>query len=40
MKAKGKVWIAAIIGLVVVVFALVGIKVGQIRAMIQASTLR
>jgi membrane fusion protein (multidrug efflux system) len=36
MKAKGKVWIAAIIGLVVVVFALVGIKVGQIRAMIQA----
>ena len=36
MKAKAKVWIAAIIGLVVVVFALVGIKVGQIRAMIQA----
>jgi membrane fusion protein (multidrug efflux system) len=36
MKAKGKVWIAAIIGLLVVVIALVGVKVGQIRAMIQA----
>jgi len=36
MKAKGKVWIAAIVGLVVVVVALVGVKVGQIRAMIQA----
>jgi membrane fusion protein (multidrug efflux system) len=35
MKAKGKVWIAAIIGLLVVVIALVGVKVGQIRAMIQ-----
>jgi membrane fusion protein (multidrug efflux system) len=36
MKAKGKVWIATIIGLVVVVVVLVGVKVGQIRAMIQA----
>jgi membrane fusion protein (multidrug efflux system) len=36
MKAKRKVWIAAIIGLIVVVVALVGIKVGQIRAMIEA----
>jgi len=36
MKAKGKVWIAAIVGLIVVVVALVGVKVGQIRAMIQA----
>ena len=36
MKAKGKVWIAAIVGLIVVVVVLVGIKVGQIRAMIEA----
>lgn len=36
MKAKGKVWIAALVGLVVVIVALVGIKVGQIRAMIEA----
>ena len=36
MKAKGKVWIAAIIGLVVVIVVLVGVKVGQIRAMIKA----
>jgi membrane fusion protein (multidrug efflux system) len=36
MKAKGKVWIAAIIGLIVVIVALVGVKVGQIRAMIAA----
>ncbi len=36
MKAKGKVWIAAIVGLIVVVVVLVGVKVGQIRAMIQA----
>jgi len=36
MKAKGKVWIATIIALVVVVVVLVGVKVGQIRAMIQA----
>ncbi len=36
MKPKGKVWIAAIVGLIVVVVALVGIKVGQIRAMIAA----
>jgi membrane fusion protein (multidrug efflux system) len=36
MKAKGKVWIAAIVGLIVVVVALVGVKVGQIRAMIAA----
>jgi membrane fusion protein (multidrug efflux system) len=36
MKAKGKVWIAAIVGLIVVVVVLVGVKVGQIRAMIDA----
>ena len=36
MKSKGKVWIATIVGLVVVVVVLVGVKVGQIRAMIQA----
>jgi membrane fusion protein, multidrug efflux system len=36
MKAKGKVWIAAIVGLIVVVVVLVGVKVGQIRAMIEA----
>jgi membrane fusion protein (multidrug efflux system) len=36
MKPKGKVWIAAIVGLIVVVVVLVGIKVGQIRAMIAA----
>jgi len=36
MKAKGKVWIAAIVGLIVVIVVLVGVKVGQIRAMIQA----
>jgi len=36
MRAKGKVWIAAIVGLIVVVVALVGVKVGQIRAMIAA----
>lgn len=36
MKAKRKVWIAAIAGLIVVVVVLVGVKVGQIRAMIKA----
>jgi len=36
MKAKGKVWIATIVGLLVIVVVLVGVKVGQIRAMIQA----
>jgi membrane fusion protein, multidrug efflux system len=36
MRAKGKVWIAAIIGLVVVIVSLVGVKVGQIRAMMAA----
>lgn len=36
MRAKGKVWIAAVVGLIVVVVALVGIKVGQIRAMMAA----
>lgn len=36
MRAKGKVWIAAIVGLVVVIVTLVGVKVGQIRAMIAA----
>jgi membrane fusion protein, multidrug efflux system len=35
MRAKGKVWIAAIVGLIVVVVVLVGVKVGQIRAMIE-----
>jgi len=33
MRAKGKVWIASIVGLIVVVVSLVGVKVGQIRAM-------
>jgi membrane fusion protein (multidrug efflux system) len=36
MKSKGRVWILSIVGIVVVVVSLVGIKVGQIRAMIQA----
>jgi membrane fusion protein (multidrug efflux system) len=36
MRAKGKVWIAAIVGLVVVIVTLVGVKVGQIRAMMAA----
>jgi membrane fusion protein (multidrug efflux system) len=36
MRAKRKVWIVAIVGLIVVVVALVGVKVGQIRAMIAA----
>jgi membrane fusion protein (multidrug efflux system) len=36
MKAKRKVWIAAIAGLIVVIVVLVGVKVGQIRAMIKA----
>jgi membrane fusion protein (multidrug efflux system) len=36
MKTRGKVWILAIVGIVLVIVALVGIKVGQIRAMIQA----
>jgi membrane fusion protein (multidrug efflux system) len=36
MKSKGRVWVVSIIGIVVVLVALVGIKVGQIRAMIQA----
>ncbi len=36
MRAKGKVWIAAIIGLIVVIVSLVGVKVGQIRAMMAA----
>jgi membrane fusion protein, multidrug efflux system len=36
MKSKAKVWMVSIIGIVVVIISLVGIKVGQIRAMIQA----
>jgi membrane fusion protein (multidrug efflux system) len=36
MKSKAKVWIVSIVGIVVVIVSLVGIKVGQIRAMIQA----
>jgi membrane fusion protein (multidrug efflux system) len=36
MKSKGRVWIVSIVGIVVVLLALVGIKVGQIRAMVQA----
>jgi membrane fusion protein (multidrug efflux system) len=36
MKSKGRVWIAAVVGLVVVIATLAGIKVAQIRAMIQA----
>jgi membrane fusion protein (multidrug efflux system) len=36
MKSNGRVWVVSIIGIVVVLVALVGIKVGQIRAMIQA----
>src|SRR5664279_1270840 len=36
MKSRGRVWIISIVGIVVVIVALVGIKVGQIRAMIQA----
>jgi membrane fusion protein (multidrug efflux system) len=36
MKSRGKVWIVSILGIVVVLVSLVGIKVGQIRAMVQA----
>jgi membrane fusion protein (multidrug efflux system) len=36
MKSRGRVWIISIVGIVVVIVALVGIKVGQIRAMMQA----
>jgi membrane fusion protein (multidrug efflux system) len=36
MKSKGRVWLISILGIVVVIVSLVGIKVGQIRAMIQA----
>ena len=36
MKSKSRVWIVSIVGIVVVIVSLVGIKVGQIRAMIQA----
>jgi membrane fusion protein (multidrug efflux system) len=36
MKSKARVWLVAIIGLILVIGALAGIKVGQIRAMIQA----
>ncbi|HEY5283047.1 MAG TPA: efflux RND transporter periplasmic adaptor subunit [Polyangia bacterium] len=36
MKSKKRVWIVSVIGIVVVIASLVGIKVGQIRAMIQA----
>jgi len=34
MKSRAKIWIVAVVGLIVVIGALVGIKVGQIRAMI------
>jgi membrane fusion protein, multidrug efflux system len=37
MKPKGKVWIVAVLGLIVVVVALAGVKVGQIRAMVAAA---
>lgn len=36
MKSRGKIWIVATVGLVVVIGVLVGIKVGQIRGMISA----
>ena len=36
MKSRAKVWVAAIVGLILVIAALAGIKVGQIRAMIAA----
>ncbi|HEY4187566.1 MAG TPA: efflux RND transporter periplasmic adaptor subunit [Polyangia bacterium] len=36
MKSKTRVWIVAVIGLVIVVAVLAGIKVGQIKAMIAA----
>jgi membrane fusion protein (multidrug efflux system) len=36
MKTRGRVWIAAIVGLILIIGALVGIKVGQIRGMIHA----
>jgi membrane fusion protein, multidrug efflux system len=36
MKPRAKVWIVSLVGIVVVVVSLVGIKVGQIRAMMQA----
>jgi membrane fusion protein, multidrug efflux system len=36
MTSKGRVWIAAVVGLVVIIATLAGIKVGQIRAMIHA----
>jgi membrane fusion protein, multidrug efflux system len=36
MGSKKRVWIVSVLGIVVVIVSLVGIKVGQIRAMIQA----
>jgi membrane fusion protein (multidrug efflux system) len=36
MKSRARVWIIAIVGLILVIGVLVGVKVGQIRAMIQA----
>jgi membrane fusion protein, multidrug efflux system len=36
MKSRGKVWLVSIVGILVVIVSLVGIKVGQIRAMVQA----
>ena len=36
MKSKAKVWMVSIVGIIVVLVSLVGIKVGQIRAMIRA----
>lgn len=36
MKSRGKVWFVSIVGILVVIASLVGVKVGQIRAMVQA----
>jgi membrane fusion protein, multidrug efflux system len=36
MKSRARVWIVAIVGLILVIAGLVGVKVGQIRAMIHA----
>jgi membrane fusion protein, multidrug efflux system len=36
MKSRGKVWFVSIVGILVVIVSLVGVKVGQIRAMVQA----
>jgi membrane fusion protein (multidrug efflux system) len=36
MKSRGKVWLVSIVGILVVIVSLVGVKIGQIRAMVQA----